>query len=296
MSELGDLFKIVSEGKKEFEKTDPIAKAVKNTKQSVQSDLSVLFEELAELRGQLAVIESVPEPVINTVKEKSALKVLEEIVNPKPVKKQKVVKEEVIKEEIPAQPIIKTPAERQADSMADVAKYLNDKSFQQPNPDAPSTNVDDIRNKIKFLEQAIGRIAATGPGGGEVNLRYLDDVAKETIADGLVLKYDGPTKKFAFVNINANAIIQNTTYVTVEEYTVQESDYYIGVDYSGPTTIILPVSDLNGRGLVIKDETGNAETNPISVQGTVDNDVGGFVIQINNGAIQLIYRNGWRII
>jgi hypothetical protein len=48
--------------------------------------------------------------------------------------------------------------------------------------------------------------------------------------------------------------------------------------------------------LIIKDEDGDAETNPITVQGTVDNDVGGFIIQINNGGIQLLYRNGWRIV
>ena len=48
--------------------------------------------------------------------------------------------------------------------------------------------------------------------------------------------------------------------------------------------------------LIIKDEDGDAEINPITVQGTVDNDAGGFIIQINNGAIQLLYRNGWRIV
>jgi len=37
--------------------------------------------------------------------------------------------------------------------------------------------------------------------------------------------------------------------------------------------------------LIIKDEDG-----------TVDNDPGGFIIQINNGGVQLIYRNGWRIV
>lgn len=52
----------------------------------------------------------------------------------------------------------------------------------------------------------------------------------------------------------------------------------------------------NGRQLVIKDESGNASLNPITVLGNVDNDPNGFIIKINNGGIQLIYRNGWRII
>jgi hypothetical protein len=146
-----------------------------------------------------------------------------------------------------------------------------------------------------FLVKIQTQLSTLG-GGGEVNLRYLDDVARETIDDGLFLKYNGTSRKFEFANVNANALIPNTTYVTTSEYTVQDDDYYLGVDYAGPTTIILPVSDTNGRCIVIKDEDGDAETNPITVQGTVDNDAGGFILQINNGSIQLIYRNGWRII
>lgn len=145
---------------------------------------------------------------------------------------------------------------------------------------------------IARIQQQMGTIG----GGGEVNLRGLDDVDRETIDDGLFLKYEGATRKFKFVNVNANALITNTTYVTTSEYTVQDNDYYIGVDYAGPTTIILPVSDTNGRCIIIKDEDGDAEINPVTVQGTVDNDAGGFILQINNGSIQLIYRNGWRII
>jgi hypothetical protein len=155
---------------------------------------------------------------------------------------------------------------------------------------------EELNNHYKVFISRIQQQMSTLGGGGEVNLRYLDDVARETIDDGLFLKYNGTSRKFEFANVNANALIPNTTYVTTSEYTVQDDDYYLGVDYAGPTTIILPVSDTNGRCIVIKDEDGDAETNPITVQGTVDNDAGGFILQINNGSIQLIYRNGWRII
>jgi hypothetical protein len=155
---------------------------------------------------------------------------------------------------------------------------------------------DDLNKHYKTYIARVQQQLSTLGGGGEVNLRYLDDVARETITDGLFLKYNGTSRKFEFANVNANALITNTTYVTTSEYTVQDDDYYLGVDYAGPTTIILPASDTNGRCIVIKDEDGDAETNPITVQGTVDNDAGGFILQINNGSIQLIYRNGWRII
>jgi hypothetical protein len=181
------------------------------------------------------------------------------------------------------------------------AKKLNKKDqppsmFVQPDPAVTSRDLKDIQQKLKLMEGWVSKISMAGPGGGEVNLRWLDDVARETIADGRWLKYDGVRKKFVFDDINPYQVVYNTTEVTGNTYVVQEHDYYIGVDYAGTTTVVLPVSTNSGRTLVIKDEDGDAETNPITVQGTVDNDPGGFVIQINNGAVQLIYRNGWRII
>ena len=169
-------------------------------------------------------------------------------------------------------------------------------SFQQPDPPAVPADIQAITGKLKQLEQWVGKISMAGPGSGEVKLRFLDDVARETIADGRWLKYDGSRKKFVFDEINPYEVVYNTTEVTTSTYTVEDNDYYIGVNYAGPATITLPSTANSGRVLVIKDEDGDAETNPITVQGTVDNDAGGFIIQINNGAIQLIYRNGWRIV
>jgi hypothetical protein len=48
--------------------------------------------------------------------------------------------------------------------------------------------------------------------------------------------------------------------------------------------------------IIIKDESGNCSSNPIVVSGTVDNDTGGFILAQNNGGIQMIYREGWRIV
>ena len=269
MTDLNDLFKVIAEGKKHYEETDPVGKKLKEVKDNAKVDLSALFSQLTTLKEDL---------------EKELVEEEAKLVTP------------MITEEIPAQPVIHTPEVRAAQVNADVDKYLTDKSFQQPNPDLVTKNIDDIRNKIKFLEQAIGRIAAAGPGSGEVNLRWLDDVARETIADGRWLKYDDSRKKFVFDEINPYEVVYNTTEVTTPTYTVDENDFYIGVNYAGPVTITLPTTASSGRMLIIKDEDGDAETNPITVLGTVDNDAGGFIIQINNGAIQMIYRNGWRIV
>ena len=279
MTDLNDLFKVIAEGKKDYEENNPQGKIIKEVKDNVKSDLSKLFEELASLEKQVTILEEQHKETLETIE-------VVEATDP-----------ELNTVKIPQDVKLPTPQERDIGTKYAVDRYLKTASFQQPDPDTVSRDVDDIRAKIKFLEQAIGRIAATGPGGGEVNLRWLDDVKRETIADGRWLKYSEADKKFVFDEINPYEVVYNTTEVTTPTYTVQDDDYYIGVNYAGPVTITLPVSANSGRMLIIKDEDGDAETNPITVLGNVDNDPGGFIIQINNGAIQMIYRGGyWRIV
>ena len=271
MSDLNELFKVFAEGKKQYETTDPVGKKIKQVKDHAKSDLIKLFEELSSLQKQVDKLEE--------------------------SKQEDMIVEDMLTEEIPAQPIIHTPEVRAKQVNADVNKYLTDKSFQQPNPDIVNKDIEAIRKKMQFLEQAIGRIAATGPGGGEVNLRWLDDVDRSTIYDMRYLRYNNAKKKFEFAEVNPHDIVYNTHLVTTATYTVDSDDYYVGVNYAGPTTITLPTTLLSsGRKIIVKDESGNASTNPITVLGTVDNDAGGFIIQVDNGGIQLIYRSGWRII
>jgi hypothetical protein len=77
---------------------------------------------------------------------------------------------------------------------------VNKDSFQQPKPQPVDPNIQGIQKKLQFLEQAIGRIAATGPGSGEVNFRWLDDVDRASIDKDRQLMYDPATKKFLFVD------------------------------------------------------------------------------------------------
>lgn len=289
MTDLNDLFKVIAEGKKDYEDNNPKGKIIKEVKENAKADLNDIFAQLAamktDLENQLEVLESKREEQI--INEISTL-VAEETLTEEDPELRTVKVPETVK--------LPTPEENKIGTKYAVDRYLKTASFQQPDPDTVSKDVDDIRAKIKFLEQAIGRIAATGPGGGEVNLRWLDDVKRETIADGRWLKYSEADKKFVFDEINPYEVVYNTTEVTTPTYTVDENDFYIGVNYAGPVTITLPASANSGRMLIIKDEDGDAETNPITVLGNVDNDPGGFIIQMNNGAIQMIYRNGWRIV
>lgn len=273
MSDLNDLFKVISEGKKHFEENDLETKAIRETKEHIKEDLGSLFTQLSSLKEELE----------------------EELVGIKP---KQAITEDILVEvsPIPAMPVLRTPEQRIKDTAADAKKYFTDKSFQQPNPDLVEKNVTAIQAKIKFLEQAIGRIAATGPGSGEVNLRWLDDVDRQSIYDGRYLRYSETNKKFEFAEVNPHDIVFTTNLITTPTYTVNSEDYYIGVSRDGPVTITMPAAPSSGRILIIKDESGNCSTNPITVSATVDNDAGGFILQIDNGAVQLIYRNGWRIV
>jgi len=305
MSEFEDFLKLVAEGKKDYKENDPVGKKLEEVKQNIKSDLGSLFGQLSEAKVNDPVNKKI-ETVKQNVKSDlgSLFAQLSEIatkVEPLEGRFDEVIIEvaeqieEVaqIVEEVPV-PEIK-PASQQY-SPAEIEKIHTGKSFQQPNPDLVAPQMDDIRKKLKFMEQAIGRIAAAGPGSGEVNLRWLDDVYRPSISDGRFLRYNDTLKKFEFAEVNPHDIVYTTILITTPTYTVSDEDYYMGVNYAGPVTITLPITPSSGRMLIIKDESGNASTNPITVLGTVDNDTGGFIIQLDNGAIQMIYRNGWRIV
>jgi hypothetical protein len=75
-------------------------------------------------------------------------------------------------------------------------------------------------------------------------------------------------------------------------------DYYIGVNSTtNQITITLPVgSGYPGRTIVVKDESGNAQSIPIKIAGFIDNNPDGVELRINNGSLTLIYNRGWRIV
>ena len=140
---------------------------------------------------------------------------------------------------------------------------VNENSFQQPNPPAPDAQLKALVQKVKFLEQWLGKVSVHGPGGGAGSEARLD---------------------------------RETKLVDTPTYNITTKDFYVGVNYTGPVTISLPTIVKNGTMYIVKDESGNCANNPITVTGNVDNDPGGFILMQNNGGIQMIYRNGWRIV
>ena len=178
MSNLGEFLSLVSKGKKDYLENDIKGKTIVEVKKNVKSDLSELFSQLSSIQKQVEILPEETEGL------QEAQQIIAEVM-PEPVK------EEVNSD--------------RTFEMSDVTKYLTGKSFQQPNPDKP-TDVEDIRKKVKFLEQWLGKISALGPGGGEVRLKYMDDVDRSTIADGRYLRYESTTDNFIFDNPNAEEI------------------------------------------------------------------------------------------
>lgn len=87
------------------------------------------------------------------------------------------------------------------------------------------------------------------------------------------------------------------TIVTTTPFTAALTDYFLGVNIAGPSSIILPVSPL-GTVFIIKDISGNASTNTITITGlgTLIDGAANATISANFGSIQLIF-NGtqWSI-
>lgn len=88
------------------------------------------------------------------------------------------------------------------------------------------------------------------------------------------------------------------TDVTTQTYTATSTDYMLSVLTNGPVTITLPIGIL-GAVYIIKDSLGDANNNPITIQGTGGQLVDGSIATINSpyGSLQLIF-NGteWSIV
>lgn len=217
-----------------------------------------------------------------------------------------IIKEDVLIEvapieQLPPQP--EKPAETNIQPPEDykvnqVAAYLDAVSKAKNPPLATALQDNEfqaLRKTVQDLLQKVNTLSWGGGGTGVVRINDTDDFDRTSYSEGRYLRWKNGM--FRLDEINPHDVTYNTTVINTPSYTLDANDYYLGVTYTGGnTTITLPSSDNSGRVIVIKDETGNCSNNPIIVTGTVDNDPGGFVLQMDNGAIQLLFRNGWRII
>jgi hypothetical protein len=152
-----------------------------------------------------------------------------------------------------------------------------------------------LRKTVMDLLQKVNTLSWGGGGSGAVRIFDQDDFDRSTVGNGKYMKWqDG---WFVMDEINPFEVVHNTTLVTTNTYVVTDTDYYIGVNHAGPVIIIIPSEPSSGREIVIKDESGNCSNNPITVSGPVDNDNSGFILEVDNGAVHMLFRGDyWRII
>jgi hypothetical protein len=94
----------------------------------------------------------------------------------------------------------------------------------------------------------------------------------------------------------ARELVRFTTHIK----NIGDLDYYIGVNYSGVCTIVLPGSTDAGRVVIVKDESGAAGTGVnrnIRISGTTQIDgQDEAILSYDYGSLTFIYRDGWRIV
>ena len=288
MSNLSDFLNLLSEAKKEVDtlenkQTEPLVEIVEKPKRK-KINTSKLFENLKDTSFlNLLESEASKSKKISKLEEKKENEFFD-LLSSIPISKHQVVEpiiedvviepiiieEELIQivepiiEDVVVEPILEVKSKDLTDgSQYDKLFKSNVDLFNQPKNPKVSPDIKALTDKIQYMENWLSKISMAGPGGGA----------------GEIYNLDMPTK------------------VVYGDYTISKKDYYVGVNSTTKSYITLPDNSIkNGRVIVIKDESGNSSIVPIKVNGNIDNDPNGLEIRINNAAIQLIYRNGWRII
>lgn len=230
---------------------------------SLLEDIQRLEKLEARLKTNIAadLNEIFSQPILNTARVDQVVETIALVEEPDVIADIPVLENE----ETWAQRVIdETSAATVAEQVAaSIKRQVKEGTIVRPDAQMPAENAA-LEQKIRYLENWVSRIAATGPGGGA----------------GDVVNLDYPVKT-----------------ITVSSYTVLRKDHYLGINVDTSTTIVLPTTGTKqGRNLIIKDESGQCSVNRITLTGTVDADTSGAILAIDNGALHLIYNNGWRIV
>ena len=234
MNELNDFLNLISDAKKESENKignytiDNLSDKIKENPFSSLLETTKIIHEEPE-------ITQIKKPdtsfLFGKIKDNSFLSLLEsEIVKSKEVEQVEQIQEQefaslfdtakvTLKDEIIAEPIVTEIVEEVIpEVLVEAPKSLTDAShydklfktnvdlFNQPKLPKVNPEMKAVTDKLQYMENWLSKISMAGPGGGEVNLRWLDDIDRSSIANGRYLKYNQFTNKFQFDNPNANEV------------------------------------------------------------------------------------------
>jgi len=174
-----DVFEEISKIK--IEEPEPIQQVLVIPKPPSLDEISFLLDE--EVVKEPRVIDEVPKPP--TVDE-----LLEQF---------EIVKEAPVVEEKPKNKLIDLASTHIAKEVMKEQKAAA--TFQEPEVPVPQS-LNELKRKVKMLEEWITKISMTGPGSGEVNLLRLDDVDTSAIGDNKYLKYNSANGKIEFATVS----------------------------------------------------------------------------------------------
>ena len=177
MTQFNEFLNLLSEAKKESEQKETVlTEKIKNNSffdllMNVEISNEQLDEEIEQVYQETdsQTVESILETVIGATKEQIVEKIIE------------------------TNPLLEA-------STYDKLFKTNVNLFDQPDLPKTTPEIKALTDKIQYMENWLTKISMAGPGGGEVNLRYLDDVDRSSIANDRYLKYDQGTNKFVFSN------------------------------------------------------------------------------------------------
>ena len=165
--------------------------------------------------------------------------------------------------------------------------------------------VKEFNQHYKLFLNRIQQQLSTLGGGGETQLKYLDDVVgiatNPSSYDQKFLQYNHNLRKFEFVDPNdvAGTTIVNISGITTY-YQASNIDDYIGVNADVPVTIVLPQTPSYGKKLIIKDEGNKISTYSLIVQAgigkSVENDTS-VIMNINHQSLTYFFNGqNWFLI
>ena len=152
-----------------------------------------------------------------------------------------------------------------------------------------------IGNAGTASESNVIRIGTQGTSSGQQSTCYIAGIVGVSVSNTELVTINSSTGQLGVTAIGG-LLPYTSVNSSASPYTTSSSDVYIGVDCSGgDVTIKLPNAPATGRYYIVKDKTGNAESNNIiitTVGGSVAFDspiLDTYTFNVNYQAAQFIF-------
>ena len=320
--ELSDFFTAISAGKQKRKKEldETVGDAVDDFFSTISTGKKVIKEKKETLVGNSfdelflsPLKEEITPKKKKKVQEQKTVKAFEDWLYSETPKKQEQVIEEVIEnslnevlevledhKEEPKTELI----ERSLGLLAEPSNVKQNNDSLTP-LDQKFATLDDLQKHYSIFLSRIQQQLSTLGGGGETQLKYLDDIVgiatNPSVYDQKFLQYNHSIRKFEFVDPNdvGGTSIVNISGIT-SYYQASNTDDYIGVNANVPVVIVLPQIPSYGKKLIVKDEGNKIATYNITVQAgagtSVENDTS-VVMKINHQSFTYFYNgSNWFLI